>query len=88
MHDERIIAWQVVDALREVEHAGTHDMYDRGRVIDAVADLGCYQAADWLAANRHLYFRMPERARALTAHMTREYATREVGEPALAVLCR
>ena len=87
MHSEKIIEWQVVDTLREIEHAGTHDMYDRPRVIAHVHDLGMYQAAAWLRANRHLYFQMLARARAL-ADVKKPQELFGTGERALAALCR
>jgi hypothetical protein len=90
MNHDNIVSWQVVDALREIEHANTHDMCDRTRVIDAVADLGCYEAAQWLAANRHLYFKMLARARATMTPVgvtQIEEADREVTR-ALAALAR
>ena len=82
-----MIEWQVVDALREIEHATTHDMYDRTRVIANVHDMGMYQAAAWLRANRHLYFRMLARARALT-DATNAQEIFGTGERTLAAICR
>lgn len=47
----------VLDALRAVEDSGAvADMYDRERVIVAVARAGMIDAAAWMRANRHLYF--------------------------------
>ena len=86
MHDENVISWQVIDALREIEHTSTHDMYDRTRVIAAIHHIGMYEAAAWLAANRHLYFRMLARARSLEGFARRQERSRAGG--ALAALCR
>ena len=65
-------------------------MCDRERVTATMRSLGYYEASEWLAANRHLYFKMLARARELNrrvAVVTQSFAT-TARERALADLVR
>lgn len=55
-HESRFIPTHVVAAVRDVELCGWRDMYDRETVLMLAASRGHEDAAEWLAARRHLYF--------------------------------
>jgi hypothetical protein len=55
-HELYRIPAQAIEALSAVEMCGWDDMCDRRRVLALARVLGRTAGADWLEANRHLYF--------------------------------
>jgi hypothetical protein len=55
-HESIDVAPEALVALALIRRFGLADMYDRERVIAVVRTLGFADGADWLRANRHLYF--------------------------------
>jgi hypothetical protein len=47
---------EVLQALDHVRRTGLVEMYDRETVMLFAANLGHAEAAEWMVANRHLYF--------------------------------
>lgn len=55
-HESRDVAPEALIAMTLVRRFSLADMYDRERVIAIVRTLGFAEGAEWLRANRHLYF--------------------------------
>ena len=55
-HESREVNRNALAGMAMIRRFGMADMYDRERVISLVAGLGFRDGAEWLRANRHLYF--------------------------------
>ncbi len=55
-HETHKVNPKALAGVAIVRRFGMADMCDRERVINLVAGLGFRDGADWLRANRHLYF--------------------------------
>ena len=55
-HETRQVNPKALAGMAIVRRFGMADMCDRERVINLVEGLGFRDGADWLRANRHLYF--------------------------------
>ena len=55
-HERHDVPPFVSDAIRTVRDSGWCDMWDRETVMMLAATYGHDNAAEWLAARRHLYF--------------------------------
>lgn len=55
-HETHQVNPKALAGMATVRRFGMADLYDREQVINLVEGLGFRDGADWLRANRHLYF--------------------------------